>query len=361
MSIHRSTRSSSILLLGFGLVVVARLSGVGIADVVNVVAAQVPVSQGAIYEAAKKEGKLVWYMSGFDLATAEQVAAAFKRKYPGIEVDVVRATGGVNYQRLLQESKAGVYANDLFQGADEGQFVALKQQGLLLPYMPVDADKVIVEARRADPEGYYHINTLGFTVIMYNTAKVPAKDAPKKWTDLLEPQWKGKIAMGHPAFSNYQATQVLQLTKMYGWEYWEKFSKQDPQVGRSIISVVAVVASAEREVGISSDNVIFQSQAKGDPVRVVYPEDGTIYILNPIAIMKRAPHPNAAKLFMDFTTSIEYSDIIAKNYFHPIRPEVRLPDGMKRMSELKAVRPPLDELAKEMPKIIDKFRSTFGV
>jgi iron(III) transport system substrate-binding protein len=359
MTKHRITGMLALLLLG--LFLPTHPSRFSVEGLVKSAEAQGTSSQTVTYEAAKREGRLVWYMSGLDLGTAEQVAGAFKRKYAGIEVDVVRATGGVNYQRLLQESKAGVYQNDLFQGADEGQFVALKQLGLLMPYVPADTDKLIPEARRADPEGQYHINTLGFTVLMYNTAKIAAKDAPKKWPDLLDSKWKGKIAMGHPGFSNYQATQVLQVSKMYGWDYWEKLAKQDPQVGRSIISVVAVVASGEREVGISSDNVIFQSQAKGDPVRVVYPEDGTIYILNPIAIMKRAPHPNAAKLFMDFTTSIEYSEIIAKNYFYPIRPEVKLPEGMKRLSELKAVRPPLDELAKEIPKMIDRFRSIYGV
>jgi len=349
------------VLLAIGLPVAGGFGWLGIEHLVQAARAQGTPSQSATYEAAKKEGKVVWYMSGLDLATGEQVADAFKKKYPGIEVDVVRATGGVNFQRVLQETKAGVYQNDLLQGADEGQFLVLKERGLLMSYIPAEATKVLPAIRQADPEGYYHINNLGFTVIMYNTQKVPAKDAPKTWTDLNDPKWKGKIAMGHPAFSNYQATQVLQLTNMYGWGYWEKLAKQDPQVGRSIISVVAVVASGEREIGISSDNVIFQSKAKGDPVEVVYPQDGTVYVFGPIAIMKQAPHPNAAKLLMDFTTSVEYSEIIARNYFYPLRPEVKLPPGMKPLSELKALRPARDELPKEIPKLIEKFRTAFGV
>jgi iron(III) transport system substrate-binding protein len=325
------------------------------------VGVNVEAAQDATYEAAKKEGKMVWYISQFDVDTAEQVAKAFEQKYPGIKVDVVRATGGVTWQRVLQETRAGVYKNDIYQGADEGHYPVLMEKDLLMSYVPAEANKLLPFVQKMNPEGYYHIGSIGLMVIIYNTQKVSREAAPKSWKDLLDPKWKGQIAIGHPAFSNYKAAHVLQLTKMYGWEYWEQLAKQNPKVGRSIIDANTALNIGERLVGISADFVTLKHKAKGNPVDFVYPQDGVLIMKAPVAIMKRAPHPNAARLFMDFTTSAEYSEVLTRNFAYPLRPDVKPAAGTKPLSELKLLRPSLQEMQTEIPKLIEKFRSTFGV
>ncbi|MBI2526012.1 MAG: extracellular solute-binding protein [Candidatus Rokubacteria bacterium] len=343
-----------------------RLGGLRFSVMVGVVLLGVAASGVAVgadpkYDAAKKEGKVVWYVSMFDVDTAEQVRKAFEAKYPGVHVDVVRATAGVIYQRVLQESQAGVYPNDVFSSTEEGHYVGLKGKGLLEQYVPVDANKVIKRFQGLDPENYYQVASVGLILITHNSEKVPPGTAPKTWKEFLDPKWKGKISIGHPAFSGYVATWVLAVTKLYGWQYFEALAKQNPQIGRSIIDTVTMLNAGERMVAAGPDFITLKSKNKGNPVDLVYPEDGSVLMTAPSAIMKRGPHPNAAKLFMDFVMSVEYSQVLAKNGGAPLRPEVTPPKGLRPLTDVKLLRPTLEEIKTGIPAIIEKFRSTFGV
>jgi len=312
-------------------------------------------------EAARKEGKVVWYISMFDVDTAEQVAKGFEKTYPGIKVDVVRATAGVIYQRVVQETQAGVFANDVFSSTEEGHYVAFKEKGLLQPYQPVDWDKVFLRFQKIDPQNAYQVASVGLVLLAHNTQKVSANEAPRKWKDLLDPKWKGKVGISHPAFSGYVATWVLSLTKLYGWEYFEALAKQNPQIGRSLNDTATMLSSGERLVAISSDLFTLKMKNKGNPLELVYPEDGAVLMTAPSAIMAKAPHPNAAKLFMDFFMTREYAEIVVKNGGLPLRPDVSPPAGLKPLAAVKLIRPTLEELRPGIPQVIEKFRATFGI
>ena len=70
-------------------------------------------------------------------------------------------------------------------------------------------------------------------MLIYNSSKVKPEDAPRTWTDLLDPKWKNQVATGHPAFSGCTGVWVVALRKLYGWSYFEKLAKNNPRVGRS--------------------------------------------------------------------------------------------------------------------------------
>jgi iron(III) transport system substrate-binding protein len=311
--------------------------------------------------AAKKEGKVVWYVSMFDIDTAEQVAKAFEAKYPGIAVQVVRATAGVIYQRVLQEAQAGVTADDVFSSTEEGHYLYFKDQKAIRPYVPVDADKLVPRFQHIDPDNNYQVASVGLMLMGRNTQGVPAGDVPKNWKDLLDPKWKDKIAFGHPAFSGYVATWVLALTQLYGWDYFDKLAAQNPLIGRSANDAVTQLASGERLVAAAPDNTLIKSKGKGNPVDVIYPVDGSVFMTSPSAILTKAPHPHAAELLMDFFMSTEYSELLTKNGYPPLRPEVQPPKGLSSLTDVKLVRPSAADLKADIPKIIEKFRAAFGV
>ena len=87
--------------------------------------------------------------------------------------------------------------------------------------------------RDPDPDHFWQISYLGLYLIIYNTQKVTAADAPKSWKDLLDPKWKGQIAVGHPGYSGAIGVMGVVLTKLYGWDYFETLEKNKPQIGRS--------------------------------------------------------------------------------------------------------------------------------
>jgi iron(III) transport system substrate-binding protein len=320
-----------------------------------------PADEAAKLAAAKKEGKVVWYVSMFDIDTAEQVGKAFEAKYPGITVDVVRATAGVIYQRVLQESQAGVSADDVFSSTEEGHYLNFKDKKLIRPYVPVGADQVVPRFQHIDPDNDYQVASVGLILLMRNTQKVPLGEAPKNWKDLLDPKWKDKIAFGHPAFSGYIATWVLSLTKLYGWDYFDQMAKQNPLIGRSANDAITQLASGERLVAAGPDATTLKSKNRGNPLDIIYPEDGSVFMTAPSAILAKAPHPHAAELFMDFVMSKEYSEILVRNGFSPLRPDVAPPKGLRPLSDVKLIRPPAAELKSEIPKVIEKFRATFGI
>jgi iron(III) transport system substrate-binding protein len=313
----------------------------------------------ALEEAAKKEGELTWYVAHYTSEGAEELGSEFTKLY-GIKVNVVRTTAQVAYQRLLQDLKNNQIVCDVFSSTDVGHYVRLKAEGKFEKYMPETASKILPEFRNFDPDGYYHTTSAGLVVITYNTSKVKPEEAPKKWTDLLDIKWKGKVSTGHPGFSGYVGTWVLMMKNLYGWSYFENLEKNKPQIGRSINDTVTALVAGERQVAAGADGSTLFSAARGNPLAVSYPSDGSVLIIAPSAIIKGTKHLNAAKLFMEYLDSVEAAKINAKHFAIPLRPEVPAPPGAKPISEIKTIRPTVAEIDKGIPDVIEQWRDTFG-
>jgi iron(III) transport system substrate-binding protein len=142
----------------------------------------------ALEEAAKKEGELTWYVAHYTSEGAEELGATFTKLY-GIKVNVVRTTAQVAYQRLTQDIKNNQANCDVFSSTDIGHYIQLKAQGKLEKYTPESTPKIAKPLQGLDPDDYFHTTSGGYVLISYNTSKVKPEDAPKKWTDLLDPKW----------------------------------------------------------------------------------------------------------------------------------------------------------------------------
>jgi iron(III) transport system substrate-binding protein len=314
-----------------------------------------------LYEAAKKEGQLTWYTAHFSGEAAQRIGRGFSAKYPGLNVNVIRTTAQVAYQRLTQELKANSLQVDVFSSTDMGHYTYLKEKGLLEKYRPENADKVIEAFRNIDPDDMYHTTAAGLITITYNKEKVKLEEVPKSWKELLEPKWKDAIATGHPGFSGYVGTWVVTLEKLYGWNYFEKLAKNNPQIGRSINDTVTMLNSGERRIAAGSSATTLQSAAKGNPLGIVYPTDGAILIISPSGIPKGAKNMNAAKLFMEFLLSEENSRIMVENFSESMRPEVPPGPGAKPLIEVKTIRPTTEEIEAGIPRVKEKWREVFGI
>src|SRR5215831_10272139 len=132
--------------------------------------------------AARKEGKVVWWTAHYALNVAEGVRDAFIAKYPGIQVEFIRQTAQVIYQRLSQNLKAQVREVDVFASTDEAHYLTLKSQRALAAFTPAGISCLLKAFQNLDPDGTYHLGARGFVLINHR-AKLP--DPPRKWTDLL--------------------------------------------------------------------------------------------------------------------------------------------------------------------------------
>ncbi|MGD9844011.1 MAG: ABC transporter substrate-binding protein [Variibacter sp.] len=315
-----------------------------------------------LYEAAKKEGELTWYTAHSDDLTAQALGRDFESLFPGIKVQVVRTTAQVAFQRVSQEIKASAMQVDVLSSTDIGHYVYLKEKNLLEKYVPDNASKVLDVYKNYDPDGFYHVTSAGLIGIGYNTSKLKEADAPKNWPDLLDPKWKDKIALGHPGFSGYVGTWAVSLKKLYGWEFFEKLAKNNPQVGRSINDTVTMLNAGERIVaGSGPAGTLMNSVQKGNPLAMMYPTDGTVLIIAPSGIMKGVKHPNAARLFMEYLLTVEASTVWVKHFNEAMRPEVSALPGSKSAKDVKTIHPTVEEITKGIPELIKQWRDTFGV
>src|SRR5216117_247491 len=167
-------------------------------------------AQDARVEAAKKEGKVVWYTS-LALTSSEKVAKLFETAYPGIKVEVQRTGSQRILQRVMQEMQANLRLVDVIHTSDAGHFVLLKEKKLLMKYTPAGVDAF--PAGFKDRDGYYFTLRATVNVIAYNTKLVSSAEAPRTWKDLLDPKWKGKLVTAHPGYSGVISTHVLALVQ----------------------------------------------------------------------------------------------------------------------------------------------------
>ena len=314
----------------------------------------------AIETAASKEGTLTWYIAQVDTETSERMGRAFTAKYPDIKVAVIRTTGQVAYERLLQDLKNNAPQCDVFSSTDIAQYSALKQRNALAQFTPEGAATLLPAFASLGDPGLYYPASATSHLLVYHKQKVAAADAPKTWTDLLDSKWKGRVATGHPAFSGCTGIWVLALRKTYGWEYFEKLAKNNPRIGRSGNDPLTLINAGECLLGPAPASTAFQNVDKGNPIQPVYPSDGATLCVGPSAVMASAPHPNAARLFMDWLLSDDFSRLSVANHGDPVHPGVALTSGQKPMDQVPLLQLSVAEIAKGVPEVIEQWRDTFG-
>ena len=310
-------------------------------------------------EAAKKEGKVVWYTS-LALPSAEKVAKLFEAAYPGIKVEVHRTGSERILSRVMQELKANIKNADVVHTSDAGHFVLLKNKNLLMKHTPPGVEGF--PAGFKDKDGFYYGLRATVSVIAYNTKAVSAAEAPRGWKDLLDPKWKGKMVTAHPGYSGVIATHVLALVNQYGWDYFKQLAQNRLMLVQSAVDPSGVVASGERAVAVDGGEYTFyQTRKKGNPLEIVYPKEGVPLIVSPTAIMSFAPHPNAAKLFTDFSFSREVQQVMADSEgLYTGHPQVTYPADKPKLSELKLLSVDPAELEKRNEEIKKRFVEFFG-
>ena len=310
-------------------------------------------------EAARKEGKVVWYTS-LVLPSAERVAKLFETAYPDVKVEVHRTGSQRILQRVMQELQANIKNVDVVHTSDAGHYVLLKEKKLLAKYTPAGVDSF--PAGFKDKDGYYYGLRATVNAITYNTKVVSATEAPKTWKDLLDPKWKGKMVTAHPGYSGVIATHVLALVHLHGWDYFKQLAQNQLMLVQSANDPSTVVSSGERVVAVNGgDYSAYQLKKKGNPIEIVYPKEGVPLVVSPTAITSFAPHPNAARLFTDFTFTREVQQVMADSEgLYTGHPEVTYPPDKPKLNELKLLTVTPEELEKRNEELKKRFVEFFG-
>ncbi len=270
-----------------------------------------------VIEAAKKESELVFY-SGIPVPDAKAILSAFEKKYPFIKTTHYRATGPALVSRIQTEQRAGRHAWDVMNSTGFEPYVLL-EQGYFAKYDSPER-KFFPEGHK-DIEGYWTTMYTTPSILSYNTRLVTLRDVPKDYFDLLEPKWKGQLGLDSSEYEWY-----ANLKKIWGSEKTRKFfeglRKQDIRLiqGRALLTELL----GGGEVALLANNYlqnVIEAKRKGSSVEFLA-LDPVIAAAGLIGINKLAPHPNTAKLFIDFVLSKEGQELIVKTDRSSVRKDV---------------------------------------
>ncbi len=272
--------------------------------------------QQILEEGAKKEGKITFYTSGTIEQSVGPLVDAFKKRYPFINVDIWRAGTNALTPRIVEEFKAGKSVFDNVEGTQANMMV-LQKLGIIQPfyspnliYMEKDA---ITPA--ADGGAYTVVFRATGIGVGYNTKLINKSQLPKTYQDLLDPKWKGKMAI---AGSNTGTSWVGVILNTHGEEFLKRLSQQDIVVHMvSGFALLNMVANGEFAFSPTIfDSHAIASKEKGAPVDW-FPLEPVHVNVGQIALAKEVHHPHAALLFADFELSKEGAEIQkSKGYAH---------------------------------------------
>jgi iron(III) transport system substrate-binding protein len=314
-----------------------------------------------LIEAAKKEGKVIYYTST-DLPVAEKLAKAFEAKYPGIAVRVERTGAERVFQRIGQEYASNIRAVDVVNSSDAAHFILWKRDGLLAPYVPEDVAK-FYSPEHKDIDGQFASWRIWLSIIAYNTNMVKPDEAPKSFADLLDPKWKGKIVKAHPGYSGTIMTATYQMQRDLGWKWFEQLAKQNIMQVQSSADPPKKLDLGERAVMADGNEYnIFQLRENGRPVEPVYATEGSPLIIGPNGIFKSSPNPNAAKLFQSFCFSRDAQQLIVDvGGLRSVHPQTNEKTGRKPLKDIKTMKDDAAAVESEGDAIKTRYTKLFHV
>jgi iron(III) transport system substrate-binding protein len=272
------------------------------------------------------------------------VKDAFEKK-TGIRVNFqtdVEATKTVGLVTRLIRRKKHPEA-DVFWNNEWAQTLVLKNEGVLAPYKPENAEGLPASVR--DPEGWWTGFAARARVILYNTELVKADEVPKRVADLADPRYKGRVAIARP-LSGTTFTHAAILFSRWGEEkaraYFKALKENNVKIASGNAHARNLVQDGEIAICLTDTDDANGAFIKGRPVEMVYPDqgadgDGTVVIPNTVAMIKGGPNPENAKKLIEFLVSAEVEAMLARgeSVQMPLRPGVSPPSGRFRLDRIK--------------------------
>jgi iron(III) transport system substrate-binding protein len=321
------------------------------------------VETGADLAKAEAEGAMLFYTHDSDPAGAA-IVEAFSKDFPKIKASYLRAQNGALYAKLLAERSAGRFAVDVVQFSEVSTAIDFRKKDGYERYESPQAAAYPATAL-GDPPGYFFFSGIDFVGIVYNSEKVSAADAPKNWKDLLKPRWRNVISCKQST-SGMQFVQWYELKGLYGDDYWKEFGKLRPHAFDSRAQLFERLAKGDEQATILGEWAGYQLvKDRGAPVVFVAPPDGLPATPLATGIVSKAPHPESARLFLDWLMSPKGQTLYQTNkflYYPSLRKDAApMPGGMK-LADYKLLFPKdMSEYEKAHPAYVKEWNAMIGL
>ena len=300
--------------------------------------------------------RLVVY-SAAPLAFTESIKHDFEAENPGVTVDILAGLGAEAMITRLEAERASPRADVMHSGA-VFEFIEATKKGLLAPTRPREIAGVFpahlfLGGSRIplfDSEGRWYVWGFSLGVVGYNkerlaTLRLPA---PRTWSDLTNPVYKGQVIFNMPQLSSSAFNTIVALHQIMGpqavWTYWDRMNENIPFYSRSTSALYTLVGRGEIPISFGTARSYYEGQVRGQAVEVVYPTEGAWVFATAMGMVNNAPNPDLAKTFMKFILSPSGQLNSINNFQNPIRAGIRPSTHNVDIS--------IDLIAKQVPKIV---------
>ncbi len=319
------------------------------------------IADAKIFQAAKKEGKVLVYGTWPERNWNPAVKANFE-KDTGLNLEFVRMTTQVLFQRVTAEAAANRLAADVIDVTDAILLEQLMQRNILnKPHKVPSFNRIPADAK--DPEGRWYAFMRLPIAVGINTAIIKPADEPKRWSDLLNPKYRGQIGTSSLDVGGSAFTTWLFLREKINPDYWSRIRENKIRIYPSVAPVLTDLVRGEIGIGFMGVTSFQEQEGQGAPIKTIFPEEGSSLLSIQGGIANSAKNPNAAILLVNWLTSKRGGIAIAKQKAYPAHRDVPTPtllDGRKFVPVDDLWDLPLDRWAKIREPASEEWRKLYG-
>lgn len=313
-----------------------------------------------VQAAALREGTLSFYHN-LRPQGVEQLLAEFRKANPGIQTEQIRLGSAALIERFASEFNAGRNIADvMLTFPDDTMFAGVDKAGWAAEWTPPELSAFKPAVNHGNKAFAVHTSR---NVIIYNKQRVKSADAPKEWTDLWDPKWKGKVGMDPPWRSIAVQGLIAFFPKIGTADAAQKMKANDVRFFEGSAGVFQAVLRGDVLLATLADLPLEPGLEDGAPIGFVYPKSGTAINDGYVIVSARAPHPNVGKVFVNWLMSAPGQLVLQE--------QGGLPATRPGVPPLKFI-PPTSELSNtinsltivngpEQAKTIEVWRETFGI
>jgi len=287
----------------------------------------------ALLAAAQKDKEVIWYTTLIVNQIVRPAIAAFEKQVPGVKVSFVRGNSTQLTTRLLTEFQAGNVQSDVWNLTDG--IAALAQAKAIAPFEIPNSAELPPDFR--DAGKMWVATNLSTRSVAYNTDLIADKDAPRSYADLLAPRFKGKMVWNPTSLSGgvgFIGTVLKHMGEDKGMAYLRALAGQTiTPVPTSDRAVLDRVIAGEYAVGLEMTSSHAVASRKQDAAIRWVPVSPVTTTLQLAGVVAKAPHPAAARLFLDFLVSRAGQTVFRDHGYLPVHPKIAPADPMLRPQE----------------------------
>jgi iron(III) transport system substrate-binding protein len=312
-----------------------------------------------LVKAANKDATLLIY-GGATLQHMTLLIENFNRTHPAIKINYLRKSGSSLFELIVRELRAKTYNADAYVPLTVDQALFLAERKWLTRYPSPERSGFPEHAK--DRDGYWTTLYQTGHVYAYNTRQVNPKEAPRGYDDLLQPRWKGKIMIDEEEDLWYASVLEI-LGKEKGIRFMRALAQQQPVFQGSKTLMMQLLCAGEvalafpvnfnqandaKRRGCPSDFSVFEPQTQRPPFV--------------IAMAQNAPHPSAAKLFIDFLLAREPQRFMQENIFRQsARLDVEPAGDLAKLKGVRTSRSDWNAIFKDRSSHREAFARTFNL